>query len=44
MEKKLANHRMVGIGRDLWGSSSPAPCQSRVTQSRLHRTASRQGL
>ena len=36
------NHRMAGVGRDLCGSSSPTPCRSRVTQSRLHRTASRQ--
>ena len=36
------NHSMVGVGRDLWGSSGPTPCQSRVTQSRLHRT--RRGL
>jgi len=35
---------MVGVGRDLCGSPSPTPCQSRVTQSRLHRTASRQVL
>ena len=35
---------MVGVGRDLCGSSSPTPCQSRVTQSRLHRTLSRRGL
>jgi len=35
------NHRMFGVGRDLCGSSSPTPCQSRVTQSRLHKTASR---
>jgi len=34
---------MVGVGRDLCGSPSPTPCQSRVTQSRLHRTASRRG-
>jgi len=32
---------MVGVGRDLCGSPSPAPCRSRVTQSRLHRTLSR---
>ena len=38
------NHRMFRVGRDLCGSSSPSPCQSRVTQSRLHRTASRQVL
>ena len=37
-------HRMVGVGRDLCGSPSPTPCRSRVTQSRLHRTASRQVL
>jgi len=37
------NHRMLGVGRDLWGSPSPTPCRSRVTQSRLHRTASRRG-
>jgi len=29
------NHRMVGVGRDLCGSSSPTPCRSRVTYSRL---------
>ena len=32
------SHRMVGVGRDLCGSSSPTPCRSRVTYSRLHRT------
>ena len=37
------NHRMVGVGRALWGSPSPTPCPSRVTQSRLHSTASRRG-
>jgi len=25
------NHRMVRVGRDLCGSSSPTPCQSRAT-------------
>jgi len=35
---------MFGVGRALCGSSSPTPCRSRVTQSRLHSTASRQGL
>jgi len=35
---------MVGVGRDLCGSSGPTPCQSRVTQSRLHRTLSRRVL
>ena len=34
------NHRIVGAGRDLCGS----PCQSRVTQSRLHRILSRRVL
>jgi len=34
------NHRMVRVGRDLCGSSSPTPCRSRVTQGRLHRTLS----
>jgi len=38
------NHRVVGAGRDLCGSPSPTPCQSRVTQSRLHSTASRRVL
>ena len=38
------NHRIVGVGRDLCGSSSPTPCPSRVTYSRLHRTGSRRGL
>jgi len=38
------NHRMVGVGRDLCGSPSPTSCRSRVTYSRLHRTASRGGL
>ena len=28
-------HRMVGVGRDLCGSSSPTPCRSWVTYSRL---------
>jgi len=37
------NHGMVGVGRDLCGSSGPTPCPSRVTQSRLHRTLSRRG-
>jgi len=40
----LQNHRMFGIGRDLCGSPSSTPYRSRVTQSRLHRTASRRGL
>jgi len=35
------NPSMVGVGRDLCGSSSPTPYPSRVTQSRLHRTLSR---
>jgi len=34
---------MAGAGRALWGSPSPTPFQSRVTQSRLHKTASRRG-
>jgi len=38
------NHRMVGVGNDLWGSPSPTPYRSRVTQSRLHRTLSRRVL
>jgi len=25
------NHGVVGVGRDLWRSPSPTPCQSRVT-------------
>ena len=32
---------MVGVGRALCWSPSPTPCPSRVTQSRLHSTASR---
>jgi len=32
---------MAGVGRALCGSPSPTPCWSRVTQSRLHSTASR---
>ena len=36
------NHRMFGVGTDLCGSPSPTPCWSRVTQSRLHSTFSRQ--
>jgi len=35
---------MFGVGKDLCGSSSPTPCQSRVTYSRLHRTLSKQVL
>lgn len=42
--KYLHNHRMVGVGRVLWRPSGPAPCQSRFTQSRLHRIASKQVL
>ena len=38
------NHRVAGVGRDLCGSPSPTPCPSRVTQSRLHSTASRRVL
>jgi len=38
---KSQNHSMVGAGRALCGSPSPAPCPSRVTQSRLHSTAAR---
>jgi len=34
---------MFGVGRALWGSPSPIPCPSRVTQSRLHSTAARRG-
>ena len=37
----ITEYRMVGAGRDLCGSPSPTPCWSRVTQSRLHRTASK---
>ena len=39
--KQVQNHSTVGVGRNLCGSPSPTPCQSRVTQSRLHSTASR---
>ena len=39
--RESQNYRMLRGGRDLCGSSSPTPCSSRVTQSRLHRTASR---
>jgi len=35
---------MVGVGRDLYGSSSPALPQKQGHYSRLHRTFSRQGL
>ena len=35
---------MVRVGRALWGSPSPPPCRSRVTQSRMPRTTSRRGL
>ena len=41
---ELQNTTMVQVGRALCGSPSPTPCPSRVTQSRLHRTASRQVL
>ena len=41
----MQHHRMVvGVGRDLCGSPSPAPCPSRVTQSRLHSTVARRVL
>jgi len=39
--RESQNHSMVGVSRDLCGSPSPTPCQSRVTQSRLQRTLSR---
>ena len=36
------NHRTLGVGRDLCGSSSPTPpCRSSVAYSRLHRILSR---
>ncbi|XP_064896034.1 uncharacterized protein LOC135576212 [Columba livia] len=35
------NHRMVGVGRDLWRSSSPTHLLKQVHQSRSHRNASR---
>jgi len=38
------SHRMLGVRRDLCGSSSPTPCRSRVTYRRLHRALSRQVL
>ena len=38
------NHRMVGVGRDLCGSSSPTPLLKQGHPERLHRTASRQVL
>jgi len=41
VEVRSQNHRMLWVGRDLCGSASPTPCPSRVTQSRLHSTASR---
>jgi len=45
MRTKFApNHRMFGFGRALCGSPSPTSYRSRVTQSRLHSTASRRGL
>ena len=37
------NPSMAGAGRALCGSPSPAPCPSRVTQSRGHSTAARRG-
>jgi len=40
----LQNQRTVRVGRDFCGSPSPTPCRSRVTQTRLHRTFSRQVL
>ena len=38
------NPSTAGVGRALCGSPSPTPCRSRVTQSRLHSTASRRVL
>ena len=38
------NPSMAGVGRNLCGSSSPTPCQSRVTYSKLHRSLSRRVL
>lgn len=28
---ELQSHRMAEVGRDLWRSSGPTPCSSRVT-------------
>ena len=41
---KITESQIVGFGRDLWDHLVQTPCQSRVTQSRLHRTLSRQVL
>jgi len=31
-DKFIVNvNRIVGVGRDIWGSFSPTPCQGRVT-------------
>jgi len=40
---RITESQKGGGGRDICGSPSPTPCQSRVTQSRLHRTLSRRG-
>ena len=42
VSRESQNPSMVGVGRALCGSPSPTLCRSRVTQSRLHSTASRQ--
>ena len=38
------NHRMVGVGRDLCGSSSPTPLPKQGHLNRLHRTLCRRVL
>lgn len=35
------NHRIAGIGKDLWSSSSPTPLLKQVSYNRLHKKASR---
>ncbi|XP_062436703.1 protein FAM53B isoform X2 [Rhea pennata] len=41
LAKMTQNHRMGEVGRHLWRSPSPTPPPSRVTESTLHRIASR---
>lgn len=36
---KTQNHRITSIGRDLWGSSTPAPLLKQIPQITLHKKA-----
>lgn len=43
LETEPRNHRIAGGGREVWTSSSPAPCHGRATQRRCQKNDSREG-